>query len=312
VTETAPFLEASGNGDAPAGDSTERAAVRTVALTKRYGRLAAVDGLELRIPFASIYGLIGPNGAGKSTTMAMIATLLRPTSGSLTVLGADPTRDPRAVRRRLGYMPDVLGVYDNLRVDEYLQFFAASYRVPRKQWPELIAGLLELVDLDVKTTALVNSLSRGMKQRLSLARALVNDPDLLVLDEPASGLDPRARVELRETLRQLNALGKTIVVSSHILSELEEICSEVAIIEAGKLLASGAPRQILDELGRARTVAVRFTDGTAERFTVADDVEQAALLRRLATDDERGVLEFREEHGGLEDLFLSITEGVVQ
>ena len=221
-------------------------------------------------------------------------------------------RDPATVRRHLGYMPDVLGVYDNLRVDEYLQFFAASYRVPRKEWPGLVDGLLELVDLNVKSTSLVNSLSRGMKQRLSLARTLVHDPDLLVLDEPASGLDPRARVELRDTLRQLNQMGKTIIVSSHILAELEEMCTEVAIMEAGKLLASGSPRQIMDTLGHAKSISVRFTDGTSETFTVADDDEQVALLRRLARDEERGVLEFREEHFGLEELFMSITEGIVQ
>jgi ABC-2 type transport system ATP-binding protein len=287
-------------------------AVSTTALTKRYGSLNAVDQLELKVPVGSIYGLIGPNGAGKSTTLSMIATLLRPTSGSLDVLGADPCRQPRDVRRRLGYMPDVLGVYDNLRVDEYLHFFAACYGVPRKQWPSLIDGLLELVDLDVKATSLVNSLSRGMKQRLSLARTLVHDPDLLVLDEPASGLDPRARFELRDTLRQLNAMGKTIIVSSHILAELEEMCTEVAIMEVGRLLASGSPRQILDQLGHARTVAVRFADGSSETFTVVDDAEQVALLRRLAADEERPVMEFREEHGGLEELFLSITEGIVQ
>jgi ABC-2 type transport system ATP-binding protein len=228
------------------------------------------------------------------------------------VLGHDPTRAPREVRRQLGYMPDVLGVYDNLRVDEYLQFFAASYRVPRKEWPSLVDGLLELVDLNVKSTSLVNSLSRGMKQRLSLARTLVHDPDLLVLDEPASGLDPRARVELRDTLRQLNQMGKTIIVSSHILAELEEMCTEIAIMEAGKLLASGTPRQIMDTLGRAKSISVRFTDGTSETFTVADDDDQVALLRRLAVDEERGVLEFREEHFGLEELFMSITEGIVQ
>jgi ABC-2 type transport system ATP-binding protein len=296
--------------DAPADSATF--AVDTSGLTKRYGTLNAVDDVSLRIPRGSIFGLIGPNGAGKSTTFSMIATLLRPTSGSLTVLGHDPARAPREVRRQLGYMPDVLGVYDNLRVDEYLQFFAASYRVPRKEWPGLVDGLLELVDLNVKSTSLVNSLSRGMKQRLSLARTLVHDPELLVLDEPASGLDPRARVELRDTLRQLNQMGKTIIVSSHILAELEEMCTEVAIMEAGKLLASGTPRQIMDTLGRAKSITVRFTDGTSETFTVADDDEQVALLRRLALDEQRGVLEFREEHFGLEQLFMSITEGIVQ
>lgn len=287
-------------------------AVEASGLTKRYGTLNAVDQLDLKIPAGSIYGLIGPNGAGKSTTFSIIATLLRPTSGSISVLGHDPGKAPREVRRLLGYMPDILGVYDNLRVDEYLQFFAASYRVPRREWPSLIDGLLELVDLGVKKTSLVNSLSRGMKQRLSLARTLVHDPALLVLDEPASGLDPRARVELRDTLRQLNEMGKTIIVSSHILAELEEMCTEVAIMEAGKLLASGSPSQILDQLGRAKSVSVRFTDGATETFTVADDDEQVALLRRLALDDGRGVLEFREERYGLEELFMSITEGIVQ
>jgi ABC-2 type transport system ATP-binding protein len=287
-------------------------AVETVSLSKRYGSLHAVDQLDLKIPSGSIYGLIGPNGAGKSTTFSMIATLLRPTSGSISVLGHDPVREPRQVRRRVGYMPDVLGVYDNLRVDEYLQFFAASYHVPRKQWPELVGDLLELVDLDVKQTALVNSLSRGMKQRLSLARTLVHDPDVLVLDEPASGLDPRARVELRETIRQLNTMGKTIIISSHILAELEEMCTEVAILEAGKLLASGEPRSILQALSAGRSIVVRFADGTSETFTVSDDAEQVDLLRRLTADDTRDVLEFREDHAGLEEVFLSITQGIVQ
>ncbi|CAN5569293.1 ABC transporter ATP-binding protein [soil metagenome] len=287
-------------------------AVETSGLTKRYGTLDAVSDMELRIPVGSVYGLIGPNGAGKSTTFSMIATLLRPTTGSIRVLGIDPVANPRAVRRQLGYMPDVLGHYDNLRVDEYLEFFAASYGVARKEWPDLVSGLLELVDLDVKRGAMVTSLSRGMKQRLSLARTLVHGPDLLVLDEPASGLDPRARVDLRDVIRQLQRMGKTVIVSSHILAELEEMCTEVAIMEAGKLLASGPPRRILDELGRARSVVVRFADGSTESFTVADDAEQMTLLRRLVADDERGLLEFREEHVGLEELFLSITEGIVQ
>ncbi len=290
----------------------EDAAVRTTGLTKRYGTLVAVDAMDLVVPTGSVFGLIGPNGAGKSTTFSMIATLLTPTRGSLRVLGCDPTVAPREVRRRLGWMPDVLGVYDNLRVDEYLEFFAASYQIPRRRWHDLVGGLLELVDLTPKRAAMVNSLSRGMKQRLSLARTLVHDPDLLVLDEPASGLDPRARVELRDLLRTLNGMGKTIIISSHILAELEEMCTDVAIMEAGRLLASGPPRRILQELGAARQVTVRFVDGTAETFTIADDAEQAALLRRLIVDEHREVLEFVEEQHGLEQLFLSITEGIVQ
>jgi ABC-2 type transport system ATP-binding protein len=299
-------------GEQPADGDAVGPAVVTDQLTKTYGQLVAVDSLNLRVPRGSIFGLIGPNGAGKSTTFAMISTLLRSTSGGLRVMGADPQRKPRTVRRRMGYMPDTLGVYDNLRVDEYLEFFAASYGISRHEWPSLIDGLLELVDLSVKRTAMVNSLSRGMKQRLSLARALVHDPDLLVLDEPASGLDPRARVELRELMMTLNTMGKTIIVSSHILAELEEMCTDVAIMEAGRLLASGPPRQILQQLGGARTVRVRFADASSETFTVADDAEQAALLRRLINDDGRDVVEFVEESGGLEQLFMTITEGIVQ
>lgn len=310
LVESLPF---DGEADADATVPDGRGlAVRATGLTKKYGSLVAVDAMDLTVPKGSIFGLIGPNGAGKSTTFAMMATLLRPTAGSIEVMGANPAHKPRTVRRRMGYMPDSLGVYDNLRVDEYLEFFAASYGIPRSEWPELVSGLLELVDLGVKRTAMVNSLSRGMKQRLSLARALVHDPELLVLDEPASGLDPRARVELRELLRSLNAMGKTIVIASHILAELEEMCSDVAIMEAGRLLASGPPRQILQQLGGARSIRVRFADGTAETFTVADDSEQAALLRRLVAEDERDVVEFVEESGGLEQLFMSLTEGIVQ
>jgi len=257
----------------------------------------------------------------------MVATLLRPTSGSLRVLGADPASSPRDVRRQMGHMPDVLGVYDNLRVDEYLEFFAASYHIPRRDWNELVGGLLDLVDLAVKRSAMVNSLSRGMKQRLSLARAMVHDPELLILDEPASGLDPRARVELRELLLQLNQMGKTILISSHILAELEEVCTDVAIMEAGRLLAAGPPREILQQLGGARRVRVRFSDGTVTTYPVADDAAQAALLRSLVIagadgdrdgdGDERGgprrdVIEFVEETGNLEQLFMTLTEGIVQ
>jgi len=287
-------------------------AVRTVGLTKRYGSLLAVNDVHLEVPTGSIFGLIGPNGAGKSTTFAMVASLLTPTSGTLEVMGIDPGADRSGLRRRMGYMPDTLGVYDNLRVSEYLEFFAASYRVPRRQWSRLIGDLLELVELTMKKDSMVNSLSRGMKQRLSLARSLVHDPDLLVLDEPASGLDPRARVELRDLLRGLNAMGKTIIISSHILAELEEVCSHVAIMEAGRLLASGPPRQILDQLGGSRTLRVRFADGTTETYVVASSDDQVALLRRLVLGEDRQVVEFVEESGGLEQLFLTVTQGVVQ
>ncbi|MGH8999511.1 MAG: ABC transporter ATP-binding protein, partial [Acidimicrobiia bacterium] len=288
---------------APHVPQTEAVAIRTRALTKAYGRLRAVDDLDLDVPAGSVFGLIGPNGAGKSTTFSILASLLRPTSGTVTVAGADPVGDAAEVRRRVGYMPDVMGVYDGLRVDEYLQFFAAAYKLAPATWPTLIGELLELVDLSVKREAFVDSLSRGMKQRLSLARALVHDPDILILDEPASGLDPRARIDLRGLLAELSAMGKTVVISSHILAELEEICSHVAILEAGRLLASGRPREIAGRLSGSRTVVVRLAGGTEQRHTVTDEVEQAALVRRLVVDEGLPVVEVVETESGLEDLF---------
>lgn len=295
---------------APAGEPLELA-VQVEGLTKRYGDLFAVRDLDLSVPRGAIFGLIGPNGAGKSTTFLVLASLLAPTAGRVRVAGHDPVENPRAVRSALGYMPDVMGVYDNLRVDEYLEFFAGAYRLPRNSWPDLIDGLLELVDLTGKRRAMVDSLSRGMKQRLSLARALVHDPEVLVLDEPASGLDPRARVELRELLVQLRDMGKTVVISSHILAELEEMCSEVAILEAGRLLAVGSPRSIGDQLGGARVVRVRLAGGEVQEHTVGSEEDQQALLARLVADG-LPVVEFTETSNGLEDLFLRVTKGVVQ
>jgi ABC-2 type transport system ATP-binding protein len=288
------------------------AAIRTVGLTKRYGTLNAVNDLDLDVPEGSVFGLIGPNGAGKSTTFAILASILSPTSGVVEVAGVDPSLDPRAVRRHLGYMPDVLGVYDNLRVDEYLEFFAAAHQLPRATWPGLVDGLLELVGLEVKREAMVESLSRGMKQRLALARALVHDPDVLVLDEPASGLDPRARVELRTLLAELRAMGKTVVISSHILTEMEEMCTHVAIMEAGRLLASGKADEMSNHLEHGHQVVVRLAGGEVRRFSVADDDEQGALLRRLMVEEGLPVVEFRQEGGGLEELFMDVTEGTVQ
>jgi len=288
------------------------AIVRTDQLSKRYGDLLAVNNVSLAIPRGSIYGLIGPNGAGKTTLMTMVASLLLPSSGQVRVDGADPVTETGTVRARTGYMPDGLGVYDGLDVGGYLEFFAAAYKIPRPQWPALIDGLLELVDLEVKRDSAVDALSRGMKQRLSLARALVHDPDLLILDEPASGLDPRARVELRELLEHLRSMGKTVIVSSHILTELQEICTHVGIMEAGRLLAEGSTEDIAERLGAIRRIKVTFDDGTNAEFEVADRSEQAALLKRLVADDEREVVEFREVGAGLEDVFMNVTEGIVQ
>ena len=312
VVET-PSAEGEGVGAPvpPASEQTAEAAIRIDHLTKRYGDLFAVRDVSLEIPRGAVYGLIGPNGAGKTTTFSVLATLLRPTSGSVTVAGFDPARHARDVRRRLGYMPDTMGVYDGLRVTEYLEFFAASYKLPRNRWRSTLDTLLELVDLGTKRDAMVNSLSRGMKQRLSLARALVHDPDVLVLDEPASGLDPRARVELRNLLVELRSMGKTIVVSSHILAELTEMCTAVGIMEKGQLLTSGTPAEIRDRSGRGRQIRVRLAGGEERTVTVADEAEQLALLRSLVAEGE-DVLEFSEVGHGLEDLFMTITTGEVQ
>ncbi|MGB3734245.1 MAG: ABC transporter ATP-binding protein [Ilumatobacter sp.] len=299
-------------GVEPAGPDLSEAAHPAIAvknLTKRYGKFTAVEDLVLDIPQGSIYGLVGPNGAGKTTTFAVAATLLRPTSGSVEVMGHDPARDARAVRRVMGYMPDGLGVYADLDVDEYLRFFAAAYKLPSSRWDQLIDDLLELVALHSKRTARVDSLSRGMKQRLSLARALVHDPEVLILDEPASGLDPRARSELRSLLLQLASMGKTIVISSHILAELEDVCTHIAIMQEGKVLAAGSTSDVTSQLAAGRRLRARFADGTTEDFEVADETGQAELLRRLALDSERQVIEFTRVGGGLEELFLSLTKG---
>jgi ABC-2 type transport system ATP-binding protein len=297
---------------APAEAGTAAPAVRTIGLTKRYGDLVAVNDLDLEIPAGSVFGLIGPNGAGKSTTFAILASILSPTSGRAEVAGFDPSVDPRSVRRHLGYMPDVLGVYDNLRVDEYLEFFAAAHEMRRAGWSGLVDGLLELVGLEVKREAMVESLSRGMKQRLALARALVHDPEVLVLDEPASGLDPRARVELRTLLGELRAMGKTVVISSHILTEMEEMCTHVAIMEAGRLLASGEPGEIGDRLRGGHQVVVRLAGGEVLRYTVTGEEAQQTLLHRLVAEEGLPVVEFREEGSGLEQLFMDVTEGTLQ
>ncbi len=288
------------------------ASVVTSGLVKRYGRLQAVNMVDVVVPRGSIFGLIGPNGAGKSTLMSMIASLLLPTAGRVQVEGHDPISEPAEVRRKIGYMPDGLGVYESMNVAEYIEFFAAAYRVERDEWEQLTGNLLELVELEVKRTAQVNSLSRGMKQRLSLARALVHDPDLLILDEPASGLDPRARIELRRLMENLNAMGKTILVSSHILTELQEVCTHVGIMEAGRLLASGSPADIIEQTRSRRRMGVSFADGTYKEFEMGEDEDKAGLLRRLVVDEGHDVVEYKDVSEGLEDVFLTVTEGIVQ
>jgi ABC-2 type transport system ATP-binding protein len=237
-------------------------------LTKQYGAFTALHDLSLTIERGAIYGFIGPNGAGKTTTMRILATLLEPTSGDAWVAGHPISGDPRPVRASIGYMPDFFGVYDNMKVWEYLDFFAASYQVPPARRPAMITDLLTLVDLGGKRENFVEELSRGMKQRLALARTLVHDPALLILDEPASGLDPRARIELRELLKELRLLGKTILISSHILTELAEMCTHVGIIERGQLLVSGEVSAILQRLQPARSLIIRVLGRGAQALAL--------------------------------------------
>ena len=208
--------------------------------TKRYGNFVAVDDLSFSIGKGEIFGFIGPNGAGKSTTIRFLATLLRPTSGSGFIAGHSVVDDPMAVRRVIGFMPDDFGVYDGMKVWEFLDFFAVAYQIPRVHRKQIIGQVLELLDLTHKRDDYVNGLSKGMKQRLCLAKTLVHDPPVLILDEPASGLDPRARLEMKALLTELKGMGKTILISSHILSELADFCTMIGIIERGKLLAAGS------------------------------------------------------------------------
>jgi ABC-2 type transport system ATP-binding protein len=319
-------------------------AVRVRGLVQRYGRFVAVDHLDLEVPKGAVFGLIGPNGAGKTTTMLCIATLLVPNEGTIAVFGIDPVAHPRDVRRAVGWMPDFFGLYDGLTCAEYLDFFAAAYGLAHTRRQQRVADLLELVELGDQRDADVAQLSRGMQQRLGLARTLVHDPKLLLLDEPASGLDPRARIDLREILLELARQGKTILISSHILSELGELCDRVGFIDAGQMLAQGTPEEIRhvacpsavvvarvlggdQALGRAARVAAEAGAQTVHvengllRAELADGggtdgggsdgggiVEEAAadLLGALVAAGVR-IADYREQQSGLERLFLKVT-----
>ncbi|NNV03328.1 ABC transporter ATP-binding protein [Brevibacillus sp. MCWH] len=300
-------------------------------LVKGYGKMEALKGLTLEIEKGTLFGFVGPNGAGKSTTMSILATLLEPTSGQAYVGGYEVTKHPREVRKLIGYMPDFFGVYDNLTAEEYLDFYGANYDIPAQERRQIIPQLLELVNLSHKRDAYVDSLSRGMKQRLGLARCLVHNPEVLILDEPASGLDPRARIELREILKELRDMGKTIIISSHILPELAEMCDVIGIIEGGSLVACGRVDEIYQKMQEKRVLRIRLLDRVEEAMTrlrevptvsdvtregswvvagfTGNDEQQAALLRDLAAAG-LPVAAFNEEQGNLEEIFLEITKGV--
>ncbi|MAU09408.1 MAG: multidrug ABC transporter ATP-binding protein [Anaerolineaceae bacterium] len=313
--------------------------IQTKDLWKNFGDFQAVRGVSLSVPAGSIYGFVGPNGAGKTTTMRILTTLTRPTSGEAWVAGHSVLEDRRAVRRAIGYMPDEFGVYEDLRVWEYLDFFAACYDIPEKNRKRLVGDLLELVDLAHRREDMVDKLSKGMKQRLSLARTLAHDPQVLILDEPASGLDPRARVEIRELLGELANMGKAIFFSSHILADVEDICSHIGIIEAGQIIMEGSIDELKQELMETREIIISVRDREVAEVVVAtvngiqdvanveiitpkagrfrvrvdfmgDDEGIAAINRALVAADI-DVLGFVEEEGDLEHMFMRVTKGLV-
>ncbi|WP_270182561.1 ABC transporter ATP-binding protein [Alkalihalobacillus sp. CinArs1] len=306
--------------------------IEIVNLTKRYGTFTALDQMNLTIEKGTVFGVVGPNGAGKSTTFSILATLLAPTSGTAYIDGIDVTQNPSKIREYIGYMPDFFGVYDSLKAGEYLDFYGASYGIAPKEREVLIPQLLELVNLSSKKDTYVDSLSRGMKQRLCLARCLIHDPEILILDEPASGLDPRARVEMRDILKELKAMGKTILISSHILPELSEMCDALGVIENGQLVATGSVAAIQQQLKANKVLIVTVQNEFERAIQFFEDQPLAVDVRKTAdmelqfgfngTDEDQirllkealqqslPILSFTEEKTDLEDIFMEITKGV--
>ncbi|QOJ01942.1 MAG: ABC transporter ATP-binding protein [Phycisphaeraceae bacterium] len=323
--------------------------IETINLTKRYGDLVALNALNLSINEGDCFGFIGPNGAGKTTTIKILATLLKPTSGQANIAGLTVGYQNRLIRPLIGYVPDFMGAYEDMVVTEYLEFFAAAYNVHGEARRKVVRDVLELTDLTYKATAEVNSLSRGMQQRLSVARVLLHDPKVLLMDEPASGLDPRARIEMRELLKELRRMGKTILISSHILPELAELCNVVGIIERGQLLFSGTVDEILRRAKLGHTIHVGVTDRHDDaagvlralpgvrKVTIAEPGpgSQGARLIHVDFEDapagDRGagrrsfsdipnilvnqgyrITKFTEEPVNLETAFMRLTKGLVQ
>lgn len=264
--------------------------IQTHDLTKVYGNLRAIDSLELSLGERDVFGFIGPNGAGKTTTMKILTTLLEPSWGEATVCGYSIYTHAPELRRVIGYMPDFFGVYEDMQVIEYLEFFAAAYRIRGEQRKKRCEEMLELVDLGYKRNALVTSLSRGMTQRLGLARVLLHDPQVLLLDEPASGLDPRARIEIRTLLKELSLMGKTIMVSSHILPELADVCNKIGIIERGKLLVNANVEDVLRQVRRAGRIHVTLAEHQSREEFRKNPAEQAVrLIENLEIVDQTAI-----------------------
>lgn len=307
--------------------------IEIIDLTKRYGNFTALNSLNLQIDKGSVFGFVGQNGAGKSTTFSILATLLAPSSGTAYINGYNVQKEPKMVRRQLGYMPDFFGVYDQLKTIEYLHFYGASYGIPLHEREKLIPQLLDLVNLSHKQDSYVDVLSRGMKQRLCLARSLIHDPEVLILDEPASGLDPRARVEMREILKELKSMGKTILISSHILPELAEMCDTIGIIDQGQLVAEGAVSDIQAKLKGEKLIIVKTYQDLEKAAAFFEDdpnvsklikgeeenslqfiykgsaFEQTELLKK-AIINNLAIISFSEIETNLEDVFMEITKGV--
>lgn len=302
-------------------------------LVKTFGKFNAVDNLSLQIEKGSIFGFVGPNGAGKTTTMKIMSGLMKATSGSIFIDNIDLIQNPLFIKEKIGYMPDFFGVYDNLKVSEYMDFYADSYYIPIKERKGLILNLLEIVNLSDKIDSYVDNLSRGMKQRLCLARSLVHDPDILILDEPASGLDPKARVEMKDILKQLKELGKTIIISSHILPELHQMCTEVGIIDHGRLIDKGSINDIMSRISINRQIYVKYlekgellleilkeyknvfeiNEGVNElSFSFNGDDYILSQILSQAVKKEIPIIGFSEKEGNLEDLFIKLTGNEVQ
>ena len=300
-------------------------------LTKKYGRFTALENLNLTIDAGVVFGFVGSNGAGKSTTFSILSTLLAPTRGEAYVNGVNVIEKPEEVRKYLGYMPDFFGVYDQLKVEEYLDFYGSSYGLSKLERDKLIPELLELVNLTEKRYSYVDLLSRGMKQRLCLARTLIHDPKVLILDEPASGLDPRARAEMRDILKHLKTLGKTILISSHILPELAEMCDEIGVLERGKLIARGNVYTIQQQLMSEKEIILKIDGPLQEAVTFFEEQpfvaaietkeseqklsffykgsreEQVELLKK-AFNANLKIYSATEVEKDLEDVFLAITK----
>ncbi|WP_097014258.1 ABC transporter ATP-binding protein [Anaerocolumna aminovalerica] len=297
-------------------------------LTKKYGKFTALDNLNLTIDQGQIFGFVGPNGAGKTTTMKIIAGLLRPDSGQVYLDGIEQKEHIKAFKERIGYMPDFFGVYDNLKAKEYMEFYASIYGIEGEQSRKLSLELMDLVGLSDKADSYVDSLSRGMKQRLCLARSLIHNPEFLILDEPASGLDPRARYDMKEIIKELNKRGKTILISSHILPELAQMCTNIGIIENGKMMVTGTVEEIMTTRGMASPLVMRFVNGQekaikilkenelVDNITIRDNSvsilfkgneEEEAMLLTDMIKNGAYVNYFSREESDLESLFIQIT-----